>query len=243
LVSTTEGTGSSPRHGKGQPVSKRAPVPESRSRRSREETTGAILDAAEDLFSRRDPSQVTVREIAEKAGVTHPLVHQYVGSKKEVLAAVVKRGAPYRQEIMSAHPDFQEAMPLLFDDVLTHRVHTRSIVRSAMDGVEYAPFEDRLKSGQMLLELARKATEQGLKRRRPLEVVDPRVALAASVALAYGWVATQDWLVQIFDLEEADATEVEAQIKAILMNVADLIFPLEKDGVLGDGGDPPADSV
>ncbi len=202
---------------------------EPRTRLSREETTAAILDAAEELFSRRDPNRVTVREIAEKAGVTHPLVHQYVGTKANILDAVVKRGAPARHEIMEAHPHYREAMPLLFADVLSRRVNTRSIVRSAMDGVEYAPFEDRLKTGRMLLELARTAVDQGTTRPPALGVTDPRIALAGSVALAYGWVATQDWLVQLFDLQDLDRAEIDSELETILMNVADLIFPPTED--------------
>ena len=49
--------------------------------RGREATTVAILDAAEELFSVHGFSAVTVRDIAECAGVSHALVHRYLGSK------------------------------------------------------------------------------------------------------------------------------------------------------------------
>lgn len=219
-----------PMHGSKQPAAKAdTQGTGARTRLSREETTTAILDAAEELFSRRDPNRVTVREIAERAGVTHPLVHQYVGSKSEILDAVIKRGAPARQSIIEAHPDYREAMPALFADVLSRRVNTRSIVRSAMDGVEYAPFDDRLKTGQMLLELARTAATQGATRPPALGVTDPRIALAGSVALAYGWVAAQDWLIRIFDLQEMAPAEIDTQLEAILMSIADLILPPAED--------------
>jgi len=96
---------------------------------TREETTTKILDAAEDLFSRRDPAKVTMREIAEAAGVTHPLVHQYIGTKADVLKAVVQRGAPARQEMIATFTDLRAALPPLVEDVLSRRVHSRSIVR------------------------------------------------------------------------------------------------------------------
>ena len=73
-------------------------------RHPRSETTERILDAAEDLFSRRDPDNVTVREIAAKAGVTHPVVHEYLGSKADIVAAVIERGAPRRQQLMTRAP-------------------------------------------------------------------------------------------------------------------------------------------
>ena len=60
-------------------------------RPGREVTTDAILDAAGQLFAARGYSGVTVREIAERAGVSHALVHQYVGSKADILRGVLTR--------------------------------------------------------------------------------------------------------------------------------------------------------
>lgn len=199
---------------------------------SREETRSRILDAAEELFSTRDPGKVTVREIAEKAGVTHPLVHQYVGSKAEILDAVVQRGAPHRHQMIAENPEYREVMPILFTDVLERRVHTRSIVRSAMDGVEYAPFADRLETGRQLLELARRATDKGVTRLPAPGAMDSRVVLAASVALAYGWSATEDWLVPIFCLQDEDPEELRAQLVDVLRALGELVFPPGDSGAI-----------
>lgn len=196
---------------------------------SREETRNRILDAAEELFSRRDPSKVTVREIAEAAGVTHPLVHQYVGSKSAIHDAVIERGAPHRQQMISDHPVYREVMPELFANVLDHKVHTRSVVRSAMDGVEYAPFDDRLKTGQMLLALGNAALEQDDERLPALDAVDPRFVLAATLAFTYGWVATEDWLIPIFNLQDESPETIRAQMTTILQHITELVFPLGKE--------------
>jgi AcrR family transcriptional regulator len=202
-----------------------APSPEPRARQSRDETTEAILDAAEDLFSRRDPNQVTIREIADKAGVTHPLVHQYVGSKQDIVKAVVTRGAPQRHKVMAEHPDIREAVPLLMADIISRRVHSRAVLRSAMDGINYASFEDRVDTGQMLLRLANESVAQGRPRPQPSRAMDPRIVMAAMTALAYGWVGGQDWLVKIFDLEGEDPAELQRQIADIGLYVTDLILP------------------
>jgi len=197
----------------------------SRARRSREETTTLILDAAEDLFSRCDPNRVTVREIAELAGVTHALVHQYVGTKSQILRAVINRGAPHRQEIIAEHPDLREVIPLLFEDVVSRRIHSRSVIRSAMDGIEYAPFEDRLETGRMLVDLAAKTAASGYERPPGPEAIDPRIVTAATVTLMYGWVVTQEWLVKICGLEDEDPAEVTRQVRDIAGYVADLVLP------------------
>ena len=194
-------------------------------RHPRSETTERILDAAEDLFSRRDPDQVSVREIAEKAGVTHPVVHEYLGSKADIVAAVIERGAPRRQQIMVEHPDFFEALPLVSGDVLNRRVHSRSVVRAAMDDRRYEALEDRILSGQMLLDLARKSIAEGASRLPAAAPVDPGFALAAATAMVYGWVAMEDWLVQFYDLMGEDPADLRARLVEIVVQVAGLAFP------------------
>lgn len=192
-------------------------------RHSREETTLRILDAAEELFARRDPSRVTVRQIAQKAQVTHPLVHQYVGSKSDILDAVVSRGAPQRQQLMREHPDYREAMPLLFEDVVARKVHSRAVVRSAMDGVEYVPMEQREESGRMLIALARQSVSLGRTRLPEPPAVDPRIGVAAAIALAYGWTALEETLLSICELKLEDQAEVRNQIVGICRYVAELV--------------------
>ena len=60
-------------------------------RGGREQTTAAILDAAEKLFAERGFTAVTVRDIAAEAGVSHALVHRYLGSKQDVYRAMLVR--------------------------------------------------------------------------------------------------------------------------------------------------------
>ena len=60
-------------------------------RGGREQTTAAILDAAEKLFAERGFTAVSVRDIAAEAGVSHALVHRYLGSKEQVYRAMLGR--------------------------------------------------------------------------------------------------------------------------------------------------------
>ena len=50
-----------------------------------------ILQVAERLFAERGFRNVSVRDIADAAGVTHPLIYYYWGSKDGLLAAVTER--------------------------------------------------------------------------------------------------------------------------------------------------------
>ena len=120
-------------------------------RQTREQTTSRILDVAEELFATRNPRDVTMREIAEKAGVTHPLVHQYVGTKEDLVNAVLVRVATDRTAVVKGSATLDQAIRILVQQVLTNRVHSRALVRSAMDGVDYPSLGLRLPTGEALV--------------------------------------------------------------------------------------------
>ena len=56
-------------------------------------TREAILDAAEDLFSKHGFYGVTIREVAREAGVDTALVHYYFGAKRALFDSVFLRRA------------------------------------------------------------------------------------------------------------------------------------------------------
>ncbi len=51
----------------------------------KEAVSRALLKAAIKLFAKRGPAQVSVREIAQAAGVNHGLVHRHFGSKAQLV--------------------------------------------------------------------------------------------------------------------------------------------------------------
>jgi AcrR family transcriptional regulator len=59
----------------------------------RQEVRQALLDAAQRLIAERGPRNVTLREIAEAAGVNFGLVYQYLGTREEVLREVYQTAA------------------------------------------------------------------------------------------------------------------------------------------------------
>ena len=66
--------------------------------RQQGDTREAILDAAEDLFSKHGFYGVTIREVAREAGVDTALVHYYFGAKRDLFDAVFLR----RAEVLNA---------------------------------------------------------------------------------------------------------------------------------------------
>jgi AcrR family transcriptional regulator len=69
-----------------------------RTRLAREERREQILDAAVEVFSGRDPAEVTFEEIADAAGVSRALVYNYFGDRHGLLDAVYQRNVDELRE-------------------------------------------------------------------------------------------------------------------------------------------------
>ena len=65
----------------------------------------ALMAAAAELFARRGPHAVSVREVAAAAQVNHGLVHHYFGGKDELVAAVLDHLADLAAEEVATHGD------------------------------------------------------------------------------------------------------------------------------------------
>lgn len=202
-------------------------------RGSRRQTSDRILDAATELFAARNPNDVTVREIAEKAGVTHALVHQYFGSKDDLLNAVIRRVATDRTTIVRESAALNDALQVLVRQILTNRIHTKTLVRSAMDGVEYLSLKDRIPTGRALIKLADETAASGARPAEPPRDVDTHVLIAAISMMSLGWGAIEDWVWPVYDLDPADKEDIYRQLGEIVAYLADL--------VLQRGGEPTAE--
>jgi AcrR family transcriptional regulator len=189
--------------------------------RGREATTAAMLDAAEELFSDHGFSAVTVRDIAERSGVSHALVHRYLGSKDDVYRAVLKRG---EHGILQAAPgiaDVLEAASLMLREGLgERRQYVRLVAHSALHGLSYDRTSGTFAATNRLVELAEQAAASASPGERTDKALDPRFVVACAVALFLGWAATESWVLPaagIRDLDEAEVLDgLERVIRGIL---------------------------
>jgi AcrR family transcriptional regulator len=165
---------------------------------------------------------VTVREIAEKAGVTHALVHQYVGTKDDLLSAVIQR--TNRVAVARQASSLDDALQVIVADMLANRLHSKTMVRSAMDGVEYVSLKKRIETGHALIELARTDAASGAEPKPAPRGLDPRVIVAVVSSLALGWVATEEWNWDVFGIDPSEKDEVFRQIGLIVAYIGDLVL-------------------
>jgi AcrR family transcriptional regulator len=202
-------------------------------RRGREATTAAILDAAEELFAARGYTAVAVRDIAERAGVSHPIVHTYIGSKSDVLRAVLARDEGLIASAAPANPGLIDSASLMFRHGLGEDglAYLRLVVRSALDGLPYDRTPGRFEGTERLIELAEQAVASVPPAERTETELEPRVVIAAAVALFLGWAAAQSWIRPAAGLQDMDDAELIDGLERVVLGILRENVPgVERDG-------------
>ena len=186
-------------------------------------TTATILDAAEGLFSERGFAAVSVRDIAEAAGVSHALVHRYFGSKEDVYVAVLARSEYVIRDAAHETPDLDEALGLMLaEGQLHHLEYLRLVISSALQGMSYADTKGSFPAMQRLVELA-----EGLEASGPRDPSLPpaRFVVCVLVALDLGWAAMEEWLVEAASLEEYDRETLIDWLGQAVLSIAHELLP------------------
>lgn len=200
-----------------------------RRRAGREQTTAAILDAAEKLFAGRGFTAVSVRDIAAEAGVSHALVHRYFGSKQDVYRAMLARREDVIRDAAPSEGDLLEASSLMLREAVLHqRNYVRLIAHSALHGLSYERTVGRFAATARLVELAlQTAAEEG--EARDPDAPDPRFVIASVVAMLIGFSAGREWILRASDLEAMGDDEFVDQFERVVLDIERLYFPGLRD--------------
>lgn len=188
--------------------------------RGREATTAAILDAAEDLFSTRGFNDVTVRAIAERAGVSHALVHRYLGRKADIFRAILSRNQGVMLAAAPDNPDLLVTLSLIMREGLTnHRRYVRLLADSALHGLPYEQTTGRFAAVDRLVELAERAAASASSAERAEKDIDPRLVVACVVALFLGWGATESWVLPAAGIRDMDEAEAIDGLERVILGI------------------------
>jgi TetR/AcrR family transcriptional regulator, repressor for neighboring sulfatase len=194
-------------------------------RGGREQTTAAILDAAETLFAERGFTAVTVRDIAAEAGVSHALVHRYLGSKQDVYRAMLARHETVIRDSAPGEDDLVEASRLMLREAVLHqRRYVRLIAHSALHGLSYEHTVGRFAATARLVELAEQ-TAAGEGEARGTDAPDPRFVIASVVAMLIGWSAAREWILRAADLGAMSDDEFLEEFERVVVDLERLYFP------------------
>lgn len=189
----------------------------------REKTTAAILDAAEVLFAQRGYTAVTVRDIAAAAGVSHALVHRYLGTKEEVYRAALRRHETAIFDAAPGQDDLLEATRLMLTAAWSEqRRYLRLVAHSTLHGLPYDRTSGRFAATERLVELAQTAAAAG---KRDADDVDPRFVVASIVAMLLGWAAAMDWVLPAAGIRDMSDEEFLAAFERVLLDMERMYFP------------------
>jgi len=200
-----------------------------RRRGGREQTIADILDAAEKLFSERGFTAVTVRDIAAEAGVSHALVHRYLGSKEDVYRATLVRSEDVIRSAAFDDDELLTATSLMLREGLAHqRRYVRLIAHSALHGLSYDRTAGRFSATERLVELAQASAAAEGADRDP-DAVDLRFVVASVVALFIGWISAEDWVLRASGLADLSDAEIVDSLERV-------IFGMLRDNIPGAAG-------
>lgn len=100
--------------------------------RGREAAEHKLLAAAIDLLAEVGPRQMSVRMVAERAGVNHGLVHHYFGGKDGLLASAMRRLVAEHHAYARDHViDGAVPEPMMLGG---DQRYVRAVVRCVLDG-------------------------------------------------------------------------------------------------------------
>ena len=174
----------------------------------REEISDAVLDAAERLFAAAGPNDVSLRAIAQEAGINYGLVHRHFGTKDELLERLMERYAQrWTVRIERGELDYDGAL--------------EQMLGTGRDAGAYL----RLLAWTMLAE--RPTAWDPHRRHAELDRLpelrggdeDARLVTAAGLAFAYGWRFFGPFIRAALHLDDRTDDELTDEMREVLRRV------------------------
>ena len=175
-------------------------------------TAIAIRRAAAELFTQRSPASVSLRQIAERAGVNYGLIHHYFRTKDALLGEVFADFSAQGAKLIREAPDVREAMTTLLPPDSTslypHMLAWTVLDSSASKEFHASPAFQRIR---VLIEQERaNAGPAGTTE------IDPRVLTATVMATILGWQFFKPFVWAAGELGELDEAATSAAVIDLL---------------------------
>lgn len=176
----------------------------------RDEITDAVLDAAERLFAAAGPNEVSLRTIAQEAGVTYGLVYRHFGTKDELLERLLARYAERWAEHLGDEPDYTQAIEDLMGASFDTGPYLRLLAWSLLNGPSDREGES-YRRHTTLDELPPLTSGEGPDAERTA-----RLHTAGALAFAFGWRFFNPFIRAALHLDDEDPQALQAAIQAQL---------------------------
>jgi AcrR family transcriptional regulator len=165
-----------------------------------------LVGAASEMLAEVGPRAMSVRAVAQRAGVNHGLVHHYFGSKDALLRAAM-HDLVHRHARFSSEKSHGHVIPAPFA-LLQDQQYLRAVVRCVLDG------EMDLASTELTEDVSTpKAVLDHLTSRHGLDAPDARLKamIGIGMAIEMGWAALEPFINAVTGTDENDVEAVRAE--------------------------------
>jgi AcrR family transcriptional regulator len=173
----------------------------------RAEVVAALLSAATTLFAERGPGNVSLRDVAAAANVNLGLIHRYIGSKEDLLAAVLASQVAWQVPLGLPAESPAEIVETFLQIGSVEVPYLTVLLRAVLDRYDVG----RLQPEFPLLERAARSTRTNLPRRD----ADVRIALLAAALL--GWQAIGPLFLHILKQRNIEPDELAEILRPALV--------------------------
>jgi AcrR family transcriptional regulator len=187
-------------------------------RRGRAAAVEALVESAQRLIAERGPAGVSLREVADDAGVNFGLVYQYIGTKEQLLAEVYSRAAAGAAEQLQAAEHLDDAVDLLMQR--GDGTVARLIAWAALEQQENPGRGDLFGSSPALAALATLAERDAAAGGGEMPREQAQVLAALTMAIALGWRLFGPIAVSAADLDPSQIDRYSETARALLRRFA-----------------------
>ena len=172
----------------------------SKNRRGRKNVEKRLIDSASFLVSSVGPNQLTIRDIADHAGVNHAQIHHYFGGKKGLLMATYKQLAfEHVQQLerrkISPTNLGEEPLSMITDDYF--KAIIRAVLDDQMDLVRVQIDSNLSMSRQTLKQLTKIK-----KLKKPNS--EMKSAIAIAMVVEFGLAAMEQYIDEVLEMNSND---------------------------------------
>jgi len=170
----------------------------------------ALINAARAMLAEVGPSAMSVRTVANRAGVNHGQVHHYFGGKQGLVEAAMHSLAQEHFDLAHARSRGKPVPePLTLGEDWQY---LRAIVHSVLDG-DLATATREIEQGISIADESRRYLTQ--KFDRDGVPVDVKARIAITCAMELGWAALEPYILQIADVREDEVDEVRDRARVL----------------------------
>lgn len=171
--------------------------------RGRDSAVGALVRAARELFAERGPAAVSLRDIAKRAGVSHGLIHHYIGSRDDLLRLVFETSTEHATSEVLQAGDPVAALRNLRSVGGTSSDYTRMLAWAVLEGHDPTEFHGRSSALDAVVGIAGDSREV-------------RVALAMAMVQTLGWKLFGGYALNAAGLDGEDAEAIRQEVDTLV---------------------------